>query len=264
MKIKINIWIKAGVLLTAFVFLSACQQRTKSHEAVKKVEQAHGLSHWWNKQIFKARIAVTFGDQLYVDGLFYIEANGPRVKMVLKDGTVVIHDGKNCWMKSDHPKEHPQVRFGILTWPWFVIAPFKMTGHRTGLSAPESFVSEGITYTRLVQRFTPQAGDSPKDWYALILDEKEKRLAGMGYIVTYSKKIEEAEKEPHGIWYEDYVAVAGVVISTRWRFRHYDKEKGFHGDLGSGKVTEIDFVDLEEDTFTPPAGALTVPLPEKS
>ena len=252
-------------ILVAFIFLSACQKRSKSHyEVVKKVEEAHGLSHWWNKQVLKTRIDVTFGDQLFIDGLFYIEANGPRVKMILNDGTIVIHDGKDCWMTSDHPKNHPQARFHILTWPWFVIAPFKMTGDETGLSIPESFISEGIPYTRVVQRFTPEAGDSPKDWYALILDEKQKRLVGMGYIVTYHKKIEEAEKEPHGIWYEGYVALGGVVISTRWRFRHYDKDKGFHSDIGSGKVTETEFVNLEEDTFTPPAGALTVPLPERS
>ena len=120
---------------------------------------------------------------------------------------------------------------------------------------------EGRKYLTSLQTFEAGRGDTPDDWYHLYFDPESNLLRGMGYIVTYGKPRNEAEKDPHGLLYESYQDFGGILISTRWRFTHFSKQNGFSGNLGTGRISDLRFLKAGEKSFDKPVKAREEALP---
>jgi hypothetical protein len=150
----------AGTALTAAV---ACAAEPSLAE---KVERAHGIHAWWGTQVLQARVEITFGDKKMIDGTAYFESNGPRARLDLASGERIVFDGSTCWV-SPADATVPMARFHVLTWPWFIAAPFKVRGEGTQLEPFEKVPWEGKTYWGALQTFEPGEGDYPEDWYYL-------------------------------------------------------------------------------------------------
>ena len=58
------------------------------------------------------------------------------------------------------------------------------------------------------------------------------------YALAQAGRVEEAEKEPHGIVYDGFKTVDGVTLSTEWAFGHFSMETGITGTLGSGSLRD--------------------------
>ncbi len=104
--------------------------------------------------------------------------------------------------------------------------------------------------------------DSPDYWYLLYSDRDTERLVAMAYIVTYGTPVEDAERDPHAIVYDDFVRVGGVVLSRRWRFYPWSAEGGPGGDLiGEVILSNVRFVKADEARFDRPADSREDPAP---
>ena len=227
-----------------------------------EAQYQHGLRAWWGKEVVVADVEIVFGDKAIVDGTFTFEAHGPRARYDRKDGATIIFDGKTAWV-SPADAVAPKGRFHVLTWPWFIMAPFKMQGDGIHLSDLQYHEVQGQSYATVLQTFGENMGDTPDDWYRFYIDPKTKRIDAMSYIVTYGKDTATANKKPSIIQYFDYVNAEGPLISTRYELWNWNAEAhATMGDApkGTGTVSKIHYTTLKQADFTVPAGARELPL----
>lgn len=240
-----------------------CSQNTIEHQMIRPIEKAHNIEAWHDTQALTATIDVNFGGQKMVDGAnFIFETNGPKARMDMKDGTVVIFDGDEAYI-SPVSANPPGARFHVLTWPWFIVSPYKLRGEAINLSELGHHPLDGRQHRTVKMTFDPGTGDAPDDWYILYRDLDSGRLVAQAYIVSFGKTETEANKEPHAVWYKDYRPVNGMPIPMDWSFWNWDAGKGgIIGDaIGNAKLSNVRFVTPDTDTFEVPADARVLPLP---
>lgn len=242
----------AGLTLASAAWLTT---PATASEFADSVETTHGGDHWNTQAAVAADIVVNFGGQTLIDGRMITDTPVGQTRFELKDGTVLVFDGKDAWT-SPADSKFQGTRFHVLTWPYFLAAPMKLDdpgSHLKDLGKRPFRSGKALDAARLT--FDSGVGDSPDDWYVAYRDGRG-RLAGMAYIVTFGKSTEDAEKEPHAISYHDYREVDGVVIPTRWQFWNWSEKDGIFGDpIGSVQLSNLGFISPGVDTFTQPKDA---------
>ncbi len=254
----------AGFSIAAFIPAAlALPPEVSTPELVAEATQeAHNLKAWWGKEVVSADVEVVFGGQKKVDGTFIFEAHGPLARYDREDGVSVIYDGKTAWV-TPASAEAPMGRFHVLTWPWFIMAPFKMKGEGIQLSGLQGAQVDGEHYLSLLQTFGSDMGDTPDDWYRFYINNKTMRIDAMSYIVTYGKDLETANKQPSIIKYLDYTDVGGPVIASSYEFWYWDPDTdSYVGDApkGTGSVRNIRYRSHAEIDFSVPSNARELPL----
>lgn len=226
------------------------------------IEAAHGAEAWRAAEAVSADVTVTFGGQTAVDGRFLFTPEVGRSRLELADGTVAVFDGESAWV-SPASAELPQARFHLLTWPYFLAAPFKLRDPGSHLEDLGTLPLDGVDHPAARLTFDPGVGDSPDDWYVVYRDPETDRLAALAYIVTYGSTREQAEAEPHAITYHDFTATdSGALVSTTWRLWNWSEEEGVDGEpLGEIVVSEVQLVTPPAGAFDRPADAEEDPLP---
>lgn len=221
---------------------------------VSDVEAAHGAAAWRQKQAIECGIKVVFGGATRLEGKLLYEPARSRVRIELAQGGQLVFDGQRAWVGGG--KEVPRARFHLLTWPYFLAAPFKLGDPGARLEAERAGTLDGQPVRLAKLTFAEGTGDSPRDWYLLHVDPETRRLVAMAYTVTYGAsaptQLEQAEADPHAIRYDRFLEVEGVLLATHWTFHAWSAAAGLHGQLGE--------VSLESPRFvTPPAGAFARP-----
>ncbi len=238
-----------AVLLT---FLSCGNEPTKTEapQTVKKilspyvstVTEAHQLGKFSSKKVLQADLQLFFRGNERLNATLTLTTDSRRGKITLKDGKeIYIND--NIVKASPEFDKPLSVRFDAYTWSYFLLLPYKLTDEGTKYS---SFTSDSLNNEKyLTQKlsFGSGVGDAPDDWYILYADEKTKLLTAAAYIVTKGKNIEEAEKEPHAIKYEDYITVDGIPFASKWTFWDWSEKEGLSNQLGNANITNIKFID---------------------
>jgi len=231
-----------------------------------RVAEGHKQRRWDRQPPLHADIEVLFMGNRLVAGTMIYDHQHERVRMELDDGTIAVFDGSKAWV-SPADAEFPRARFHLLTWPYFLAAPFKLDDPGTNLDERGVQQLDGRNYLTAKLTFDEGVGDAPDDWYLLYVDPVTSQLKAMAYIVTYGGvEPDQAEQEIHAITYENFGIVNGVVLSTKWRFWHWNEEQGIHGDpIGEVTLKNVRFAEAEEGTFDKPADAREDKLPsEKS
>ncbi len=258
----------AAVLALAWL-VAGCQSTAEDAEAVAfatgyatAIESAHGMDAWLGHEALQTRIEVTFGDQTMLTGTLLMETDSARSRIETDDGAVMVFDGETAWV-APAEAEAPMARFHLLTWSYFIAAPFKLRDRGSHLvRVGERSVNEELHLAARLT-FDPGIGDTPDDWYVTYLHPATDRLAALAYIVTYGTPTAEAEKEPHAMTYEDFDNVEGVTIGRRWRFWHWSETAGIYGDpMGAVVLSDLQFVTPATDAFQAPAGARMDELPQ--
>ena len=233
-----------------------------SESYVAAVERAHGGAAWDAKRAVEADLRVQFGGNERFSGKLVYEPGGNRVRMVGDDGRVLVFDGERAWYTPTDLEMPPGPRFHLLTWTYFLAAPFKLDDPGAHLEpwSPSELLGDPVQIARLT--FGENVGDTPDDWYHLYSDSETRRLRGMAYIVTYGKSVEQGEQEPHAIVYHDYETVDGVTLPMRWTFHHWSPEQGVHGEpIGEVTLENLRFTEPAAEVFEKPEGAAEDALP---
>jgi hypothetical protein len=255
----------ALLLLAAAPLFGLSPKAPDAGDIADRVQEAHNLESWWGKEVVKAEVQIVFGGESIVDGSFIFEAHGPKARYDRKDGVSIIYDGETAWV-TPAGAEAPMGRFHVLTWPWFIMAPFKMQGEGITLSDLGEAKVDGKLYYTILQTFADDMGDTPDDWYRFFIDPQTMRIDMMSYIVTYGKSAEAANEQASIIRYFDYtMPEMGPSISTRYEFWYWDAEaKAFEGDgpKGTGSVPSIEYLEADEAFFAVPEDARELPMPE--
>jgi hypothetical protein len=249
------------VLVLAGALPLAAQQRDSSLALVEKIERAHGAEAYRSKEAVQAELTVNFGGQRMIDGEVLFDMPVGRSRIEMKDGPTLVFDGKSAWI-SPAGADFPMARFHLLTWPYFLAAPFKFADAGAHVEPTGQKQLLGKTYDTARLTFSAGTGDAPDDWYILYVEPDTGRLKAMAYIVTYGKSKSDTP-EPHAILYDDFQTIEGVTVPLRWMFHNWSEEKGIHGEArGQATLSNVLFVQPAQDAFSKPADAKEDPLPE--
>ncbi len=254
-------------ILLSFLLLSAlgCASPQAPAEAPglgAEVARHHGVEAWRTKRAVRAKLVVKFGDKPALEGVLLYAPSANTVRLELTNGTLLVFDGQRAWSA---PGPFPRARFHLLTWPYFLAAPFKLEDPGSHLEAVgEHALVAGQPPLRVGRlTFGAGVGDTPDDWYDAYVSQ-EGALKALGYIVTYGKEAAAAEQAPHACVYSEFVEVEGVRFATSWTFHDWTRAGGVTGaPLGVGSLSEITFVTPKAGDFAKPAGAVEDALPKK-
>lgn len=241
--------------------------RSAEAPAVAQIEAAHGAETLRRHRAIRADIDLRFGGKPRVVGTLIATTDGGKTRIEHEDGRVVTFDGTTAWV-SPQNGPYPGARFDALTWSYFLLAPFKLGDDGARFDRDHGvlpWIDTPVPTGRLT--FGTKVGDAPDDWYVVYADPESNRLRGMAYIVTFGPtSVSEAEQEPHAIVYDGYRRVDGALISTRWTFRLWSRERGVHGPtLGTAELSRVRLMkSVPPGTFARPEGAREAPLPGRA
>ncbi len=248
-------------LITALL-LSLVTLHASAQSLVEVIEQTHNRDGYYGHPAVQADVVLEWGGKPAFSGTMTFDAALGKARLDLTNGTTVVFDGERAWVSpADSPFERG--RFHVLTWPYFLIAPFKLSDPGvTTEPAGRVNVDEDTRRTAVKMSFAEGTGDAPDDIYWLMPDD-DGRLAALGYIVTYSKPEEEAMKKPSLVLYDGFQTVDGVTFGTALTFYYWDPQKGHGADAkGVATFSDIRFLDaVEPGTFDKPADAREDQLP---
>lgn len=225
---------------------------------VASLEEAHRADSFHQKKAIAFDLELYFGGEQRLSGRITSMTNSAQVKLARKDGVTVVFDGEKVFQAPD-TVDYPSARFDILTWPYFLMAPFKFSdpGTKWKTMADMPLNSSQLLYPCGKLTFSEGIGDAPDDWYIAYQNPTGKKLAALAYIVTFNASQTEAEADPHAITYEDYRQVSGVPIAHEWRFFLWSQSGGLGSQIGRATLTNVQFVDNPD--FAIPENAIEVP-----
>jgi len=221
-------------------------------------ENAQGAAAWHAHDSFATDIVINMGGETRIGGTVTMKTDMSRTRIDLNDGTTMIWDGETAWA-SPAEAATPMTRFAVLTWPWFIAAPFKMRDPGSEIESLGTQQHRGWGHTATRMTFAEGVGDSPDDWYINYHCPNTDKLLAQAYIVTYFGS---EEPEPHAIEYGGFQTIDGVLLATNWNFVDWSEEEGPHGEArGNGTLTNMRFLTPDADFYTPPEGAVEAPMP---
>lgn len=223
------------------------------------IEKKHNKNLFLQKKYISYDIDIKFGGKDYMSGTIIQETGGGKIKIVKKDNSIILFDGKNVFGKGINPKAKSGARFDIFTWSYFLGLPYKLNDKGTIWSdfSDQKWGDNKLKSGKLA--FESGTGDAPDDWYVIYKNEKN-ALAGAAYIVSFGKGKKEAEKEPHAIKYNNFVSVSGVLLATDWTFHMWSLKDGYTDIIGEVQLKNIQF--LEEADFSLPKGSEKIENPK--
>ncbi|MAE60401.1 MAG: hypothetical protein CMJ49_03490 [Planctomycetaceae bacterium] len=213
---------RAGLALIGLVVVSGCGMTTTTAERfARDIEFAHGAGSWRAHEALSADIVVTFMGGTMLEGRMTFTTDMSRARIETTAGPVMVFDGERAWL-SPASAEVEMARFHLLTWPYFVAAPYKLQDPGSHLSylGTMPLDDSGTEYDVAELTFDAGVGDTPDDWYVCYRDLATGRLYSMAYIITYYQDTAKANAEPHAITYHDFENLRGAMISTTWKFWH--------------------------------------------
>lgn len=228
------------------------------------IEQAHGMKVWQKMKAVEADMVLKFGGNEALNCKLIYDMHTSKVRMELKDGTILVFDGEHAWVSPSESKMR-MARFHLLTWSYFLAAPFKLRDPGTHLESSGPLPINNILSSTAKLTFDKGVGDAPDDWYIVYPQLETHQLAALAYIISYGKDVKEAEKQPHAIVFHEYKDIEGVKLSTFWTMHHWSKTEGPHGDpMGTVRLSNIKFIRPDKDRFTKPDDAREDKLPDSS
>ena len=255
----------AAILFLATLSLASCKSSKEEEKGkeekeltfVEKTEKAH------NKEAFATQEAVQFDIQLFFGGQERLNAtvtlltNSSKGLISFKNGAKIIADKDKVFYSPNVPSEK-SVRFDAYTWSYFFLFPYKMSDGGTKWETYNNSEVDHEKFDTERLRFEAGTGDAPDDWYIVYTNKENHLLEKVVYIVSLGKGKEEAEKEPHGMEYKDYVTVDGVPFATKWIYKGWIKGQGMTEEIGNATLSNIKFVKVDANTFTPGADFKTI------
>ena len=251
-------------IVGAFSIIGLAASAGASDDRIQAIEEAHAAGTYESQAVVKADMVIDFGS-MHLEGTVWFTPSTAKIRMELDGGPTIVYDGRTAWLSPKHAEvPGPPPRFHVLTWPYFLAAPYKLDdpGTRHAPTGPHVVRQDGERLRGTKITFDADVGDTPDDWYIAFADPENDRLTALAYIVTYGTALEEASKTPSIVLYNDFVDVDGVPFATTWTFHLWNPESGIDGaPKGAAKISSIAFVDEPAGAFVRPADAIEATPP---
>lgn len=226
---------------------------------VRQMEKAHQVDNFYQKDAVAFDLQLTWGGTPSLNGRVTSMTNSSKVRLDKADGTSTIFNGEAVYFAPD-TADASGARFGIFTWQYFVMAPFKYSDPGTNWEMLGALNLEpGQPRDAAKLTFGAGVGDAPDDWYIAFKNPNTNLTDGLAYIVTGgTRSQEEAEKKVSAVTYHDYQTVAGVPLPTKMKFWSYNMETGLERQRGEADISAIKFMTAAEADFSVPKNSKLV------
>lgn len=167
--------------------------------------------------------------------------------------TVFGWTGEKAWIHPPDAVFNPPPRFWALTPLYFIGIPFVFGDLNARFEKVDDWVFEGQTYKQVKVTYDASAGDSPEDYYILLIHPDAKKVHGARYIVTSDLVTDGTPKPEKLITLESFADVEGILLPTE--YRSFTMNKDTLGDLiRDASAKDISWVKPSPD-MSPPQGA---------
>ncbi len=123
-------------------------------------------------------------------------------------------NGGQAWIRPEDAEFTPPPKFWALTPFYFIGMPFVFNDSNANFEIlPEKMEFEGKGYTQVKVTYEKAAGDSPDDYYVLLIDPETKVTRGAYYIVTSSLVAKDGPGPPKFITLDDLKEVGGIQLA---------------------------------------------------
>ncbi len=217
---------RLGLALVLGILASGCGRKEATVEvnAGKQLVMdsivAHGgLEKWYGSGQLQFRWKYYMTDQgpdAIVDTVQTVDPQTMAVKheVVGEDVTFGLNDGVD-WIRPEGAEFTPPARFWALTPFYFVGIPFVFNDENANFEMLESPMSfEGKDFTQVKVTYNKEAGDSPDDYYVLLIDPETKLTKGAYYTVTSDLLGREEVGPPKFITLDDLQEVGGLKLAS--------------------------------------------------
>ncbi|WP_397446462.1 hypothetical protein [Polaribacter sp. R77954] len=241
------------LIIAAFTFLfiaTGCQQKPKTNKAStvkpieknlsEKIENAHQKKAFLKNEAIRFDAAITFGGKEIFNANITITTASDLAKITYKDGNEIYVNQQNIFV-SPNLKENPGVRFHAYTWSYFFLFPYKLNDNGTEWDFNFNTKETKNPLNTAKLSFKANTGDAPDDWY-ITYSNNNNVLQHVAYIVTSGKTKAEAEADPHAIKYINYKNINGIPFASQWEFYEWNLNDGLTNKIGTGNITNIQFV----------------------
>ena len=187
------------------------------------IRTAHRWKDYYAQEVIAFDAEYRSGGEVRFKHTFYTRPDMSEVRMDLADGRRVYYANDSIRVVPDTSSDHDRLRFQILTWPYFLLAPFKLADPGSNWEDLGEQPYAGTPHASGKLTFDAGVGDAPNDYYIAYQDPDSKRVVAMAYIVTYGDRpVAQAEARKRMISYSDYELVNGIPFATTWKFSNYD------------------------------------------
>lgn len=221
-------------------------------QVVQDLVKKHNIKDFYEHDVISFDIELTFNKKERLNATIYSKTNSSKVKVEKVDGTILLFDGKEVFIKPDSAI-YGKARFDALTWSYFALAPFKFAddGTQWGEIKQLPLKNKKDSIQSIKLSFEDGVGDAPDDWYQVYVNEETGLLDAMAYIVTFGNTTQdEAEKNPHAIVYSNYHHFEGAILAGQWKFYNWSAETGLGEQIGEAMLKNIQFMEETDDLFT--------------
>lgn len=220
--------------------IQACSSANKSFP--DKVEAAHHKVEFYEHNAVVFDLKLYFGEIERFNGTITWATNSSKGLIKYKNGnTINIIEDEITY--SDTSISIESARFTAYTWSYFFMLPYKLNDPGTKWETYKNHDLKGKEYAAEKLTFESGTGDAPDDWYIVYADKETMLTHTAAYIVTANKSLEEAERDPHAIKYENYKEVNGVPFAHKWTFWGWNKSSGLTDQLGNAELSNIRFLE---------------------
>ena len=134
-------------------------------------------------------------------------------EVVGKDIRFGMNGGKD-WIRPEGTEFAPPPRFWALTPFYFLGIPFVFNDPDANFEIlDQKMAFEGKDYTQVKITYEKSAGDSPDDYYVLLIDPETKVTRGAYYTVTSNLVAKDGPGPPKFITLDDLTDVGGVMLA---------------------------------------------------
>jgi len=232
--------------------------QTEAHKLLRETIDAHGgIEKWRSNGLLQFRWVYNMTDVGKVaDSIQTVDPISFNVKHEVPntDTQFGIYEEK-AWISPADATFFPPSQFWSLTPIYFLGVPFVFDDTSAIPEIlPEQKEFEGKSYQQLKITYDSSAGDSPDDYYVLLIDPTTKITRGVYYIVTSPIVTKGAASPEKFITLDDLKEVNGLMLSSEHKsYKMSDGKIG--GQVRSTDVSQVKFVPRTEFDFSIPAEA---------
>ncbi|UJH92400.1 hypothetical protein LZ575_07740 [Antarcticibacterium sp. 1MA-6-2] len=248
------------IVLIILICFTGCKKNNQDEEAIagdaaasfkKSIQAMHNKSSWENKDAVAFDIELIFNGQQRLKARVTSLTNSSKIRLDKSDGTILVFNGEQVFL-SPADVEVEDAGFDLFAWQYFFALPFKLNdrGAEMELLGQKSMMGNILYRARLT--VDQNIEDSPNDWYILYQEADTGLLFAAAYTVTLNKEKLQAQNDPQAIIYRNYEVKEGIPVSTRWTFHNWSEEDGFGEEIGEALITNISFLDAEDQIFERP------------
>lgn len=165
------------------------------------------------------------------------------------EGATFGWDGKNAWVSPEDAKLSIPAGFWALTPYYFVGVPHVLADPGTiHEKLAEDFTLEGKSYAQVKVTYGTGVGESPEDYYIVLIDPETKLVKGVRYIVTSPLVMKGKEPVEKLLTYEGWHRISGVFFPKSHLTYTMDGDK-VGEEMRSATVSDARFLGAADVSF---------------